>query len=112
MLCYWGANSLKQRFGHDDSLDVFGVHGIGGIVGALLTGVFAASSLGGSVDGLNIWNQVRLQTIGGVVTFVYSDVLTFVLVKIVDGVIGLRVTAEGEPTGLDISLHNETGYKL
>ena len=112
VLCYWGANSLKQRFGYDDSLDVFGVHGIGGIVGAILTGIFASSTLGGSVDGLNIGNQLWLQTIGVVVTFVYSGVVTFVLVKIVDGVIGIRVTADEEQTGLDLSLHNETGFKI
>ena len=112
MFCYWGANSLKQRFGYDDSLDVFGVHGVGGIVGAILTGIFASSTLGGSVDGLNIGNQLWLQTIGVVVTFVYSGVVTFVLVKFVDGVIGIRVTAEEEQTGLDLSLHNESGFKI
>ena len=112
VFCYWGANSLKQRFGYDDSLDVFGVHGVGGIVGAILTGIFASSTLGGSVDGLNIGNQLWLQTIGVVVTFVYSGVVTFVLVKFVDGVIGIRVTAEEEQTGLDLSLHNESGFKI
>jgi len=112
VFCYWGANSLKQRFGYDDSLDVFGVHGVGGIVGAILTGIFASSTLGGSVDGLNIGNQLWLQTNGVVVTFVYSGVVTFVLVKFVDGVIGIRVTAEEEQTGLDLSLHNESGFKI
>ncbi len=112
VFCYWGANSLKHRFGYDDSLDVFGVHGVGGIVGAILTGVFASSTLGGSVDGLNIGNQLWLQAVGVVVTLVYSGVLTFILVKLVDSLIGIRVTAEEEQIGLDISQHNEVGFNL
>ena len=110
--CYWGASSLKQKMGYDDSLDVFGVHGVGGIVGAILTGVFASSALGGSIDDLNIGSQVFWQAAGVVVTIVYSGVLTFVLVKLVDALIGIRVTAEEESTGLDISLHNERGYNI
>ena len=112
MLCYWGANSLKRLIGYDDSLDVFGVHGIGGIVGVLLTGVFASSALGGSVENLNIGNQLRLQAVGIVATLVYSGALTFILVKVVDGMIGIRVTAEDENTGLDLTLHNERGFNL
>ena len=112
VLCYWGANSLKRLVGYDDSLDVFGVHGIGGIVGVLLTGVFASSALGGSVEDLNIGNQLWLQAVGIVVTLVYSGALTFILVKVVDSVIGIRVTAEEEDTGLDIALHVERGFNL
>ena len=112
VLCYWGANGLKRLFGYDDSLDVFGVHGIGGIVGALLTGVFASSALGGSVEDLNIGSQLRLQAVGIVATLVYSGVLTFTLVKVVDGMIGIRVTAEEEGTGLDLALHDERGFDL
>ena len=112
VLCYWGANGLKRLFGYDDSLDVFGVHGIGGIVGALLTGVFASSALGGSVEDLNIGSQLRLQAVGIVATLVYSGVLTFILVKVVDGMIGIRVTAEEEGTGLDLALHDERGFDL
>ena len=112
VLCYWGANGLKRQFGYDDSLDVFGVHGIGGAVGALLTGVFASSALGGSVEGLNIVSQLGLQTVGVVATLVYSGVMTFILVKVVDGMLGIRVTAEEESTGLDLALHNERGYGL
>jgi Amt family ammonium transporter len=112
VLCYWGANSLKQRFNYDDSLDVFGVHGVGGIVGAILTGVFASSTLGGSVTDLNIGNQVWLQLVGVVVTLVYSGVVTVILVKIVDALIGIRVTDEEEQTGLDLSQHNEAGFNL
>ena len=112
MFCYWGANGLKRKFGYDDSLDVFGVHGVGGTVGALLTGVFASSALGGSVEGLNIVSQLGLQTVGVVATLVYSGVMTFILVKVVDGMLGIRVTAEEESTGLDLALHNERGYGL
>ena len=112
VLCYWGTNGLKRRFSYDDSLDVFGVHGVGGIVGALLTGVFASSSLGGSVDDMNIGSQLGLQVIGVVATIVYSGIVTFVLVKIVDGTIGIRVTTEEESTGLDLGLHDERGFNL
>ena len=112
VLCYWGANSLKRLIGYDDSLDVFGVHGIGGIVGVLLTGVFASSALGGSVEDLNIGNQLWLQAVGSVATVVYSGALTFILVKVVDGMIGIRVTAEEEGTGLDLALHDERGFNL
>ena len=112
VLCYWGANSLKRLVGYDDSLDVFGVHGIGGIVGVLLTGVFASSALGGAVEDLNIGNQLWLQAVGSVTTLVYSGALTFILVKVGDSMIGIRVTAEEEGTGLDLALHDERGFNL
>ena len=110
--CYWGANGLKRLFGYDDSLDVFGVHGIGGIVGVLLTGVFASDALGGSMGNLNVGNQLRLQAVGIAATVVYSGVLTFILVKVIDGMIGIRVTGEEEGTGLDLALHDERGFNL
>ena len=112
VLCYWGANGLKRLFGYDDSLDVFGVHGIGGIVGALLTGVFASSALGGSVADLNIGNQLWLQAQGVIATLVYSGVVTFILIKVVDGLIGIRVAGDEETNGLDLSLHSEQGFNL
>ena len=112
VLCYWGANGLKRKFGYDDSLDVFGVHGIGGIVGALLTGVFASSALGGSVEDMNIGSQLGLQAVGVVATLVWSGAITFFIVKVVDGMIGIRVTAEEERTGLDLTLHDERGFSL
>ena len=112
VLCYWGANGLKRQFGYDDSLDVFGVHGIGGVVGALLTGVFASSALGGSVENMNIGSQLGLQAVGVLATLLYSGVLTFILLKVVDGMVGIRVTAEEESTGLDLALHDERGYSL
>ena len=112
LLCYWGANGLKRRFGYDDSLDVFGVHGIGGIVGTLFTAVFASSTFGGSMNNLNTWDQFVAQTTGITVTAIYSGIVTFALVKIVDAMVGIRVTAEEESIGLDLSLHDERGFNL
>ena len=110
-VCFWTATSLKHMLGYDDSLDCFGVHGIGGIIGALLTGVFAYGPLSatdaspdGSVGGLH---QLYLQAIGVGVTIVYCAIMTFILLKIVDAVIGLRVDTEEEREGLDIVLHGE-----
>ena len=117
VLCFWGATSLKQRLGYDDSLDVFGVHGIGGMAGAILTGVFAAESLGGqgfagTAAGVThtMASQVWAQVVGVLFTTVYCAVLSFVILKAVDAVVGLRVDEEEEDRGLDISLHNEQGY--
>jgi Amt family ammonium transporter len=119
-LCLWGVNGLKRLLGADDSLDVFGVHGVGGIVGALLTGVFAAPSLGGtgifdyvanaaSAD-YSIGGQVLIQLEAVVTTIVWSGVVSFIAFKLVDLVLGLRVTEEEEREGLDISSHGETAY--
>ncbi|WP_310610381.1 ammonium transporter [Limnohabitans sp.] len=119
-LCLWGVNGLKRLLGADDSLDVFGVHGVGGIVGALLTGVFAAPSLGGtgifdyvanaaSAD-YSIGGQVLIQLEAVVTTIVWSGVVSYIGYKIVDMVVGLRVTEEEEREGLDISSHGETAY--
>ena len=114
IVCFWGATSLKQKMGYDDSLDAFGVHGVGGIVGALLTGVFAAESLGGVglADGMNIGSQVWAQFISIVITVVWSGVISFITLKILDAVIGLRVETDEERMGLDLSEHNERGYNL
>ena len=114
IVCFWGATSLKQKMGYDDSLDAFGVHGIGGIVGALLTGVFAAESLGGVglSDGMNIGTQVWAQFISIVITVVWSGVISFITLKILDAAIGLRVETDEERMGLDLSEHNERGYNL
>jgi len=110
-LCLWGVTGLKKMLGADDSLDVFGVHGVGGIVGALLTGVFSAASLGGiKGDGYSIASQLVVQAEGVVITLVWSGVVSFVVYKIVDMVVGLRVTEEEEREGLDISSHGETAY--
>jgi ammonium transporter, Amt family len=118
--CLWGVNGLKRLLGADDSLDVFGVHGVGGIVGALLTGVFAAPSLGGTGvydyvankvgEGYSIGGQVWIQLQGVLVTLVWSAVVAFIAFKLVDLVIGLRVSEEEEREGLDITSHGETAY--
>ena len=109
LVCYWGAVVLKPKLGYDDSLDVFGVHGLGGITGALLTGVFAVEAIGGT-PGLLEGNagQVLIQLEGIGATIVYCAIVTFVLLKIINAVMGLRVDEEEEVTGLDYSLHGET----
>ena len=100
-VCFWSATWLKMKLGYDDSLDCFGVHGVGGIIGALLTGIFAVKDIGG-FDG-----SLLLQAKGVLTTVVYSGVLSFVLLKIIDLVIGLRVAEEEEREGLDVVLHGE-----
>ena len=113
VFCFLGATTIKKKFGYDDSLDAFGVHGIGGIVGAFLTGICASPSMGGlGMEHDNMGAQVKAQVISIIVTLVYSGVLSLVILKIVDVVIGLRVPEEEEEEGLDISLHNERGYDL
>ncbi|MBV8048461.1 MAG: ammonium transporter [Paludibacterium sp.] len=101
VICFWGATGLKHMMGYDDSLDAFGVHGVGGMLGALLTGVFAVKHIGGA-DG-----SLATQALGVGVTIVYCAVVTFVLLKIIDLVIGLRVSEEEEREGLDVVLHGE-----
>ena len=114
VLCFLASTRLKRKLGYDDSLDVFGVHAVGGIVGAVLTGVFAFPALGGVWDpgeatmGGQVWVQIK----SVLFTIVYTGVITWVLLKIVDAVIGLRVSDEEETVGLDISLHDERGYNL
>jgi Amt family ammonium transporter len=118
--CLWGVNGLKKLLGADDSLDVFGVHGVGGIVGALLTGVFNTQALGGpglvgdwvtaSIVSNGIGAQVWIQLKGVLLTIVWSGVVAFIAFKIADLTIGLRVSEEEEREGLDISSHGETAY--
>ncbi len=107
--CYWGATWLKRTLGYDDALDVFGIHGIGGIVGALLTGVFASKAIGGT-PGLLEGNagQVLTQLWGIGATIAYCAVASFILLKVIDMIIGLRVDEEVERDGLDLGLHGET----
>ena len=111
-LCFFASSSMKRAIGYDDSLDVFGIHGVGGFVGVILTGVFAAEAFGGSGLNNSIGTQVALQSLGATATIVYSGVLTFAIAKILDHVIGLRVTDEEEIEGLDIALHDKRGYTL
>jgi Amt family ammonium transporter len=108
-LCYWGATGLKHIFGYDDALDCFGVHAVGGIAGAILTGVFAVSEYGGTsglIEGntLQLVNQVK----GVAIVIVYDAVVSLILLKVIDAVIGLRVTSDVEREGLDLTLHGET----
>jgi len=112
VICFFCATSLKRKLGYDDSLDAFGVHGVGGIVGALLTGVFAAPALGGFGEVENIALQLWIQFKGVLFTVVYTAIVTFVILKVIDVVMGLRVSEEEETVGLDLSLHNERGYNL
>ncbi|NMG75619.1 ammonium transporter [Aromatoleum diolicum] len=119
VICLWGVNGLKRMLGADDALDVFGVHGVGGILGALLTGVFANPALGGvgvydyvanSVAAFDTGAQVTSQFWGVVVAIVWSGVVSVVAYKIVDLLVGLRVPEEEEREGLDITAHGETAY--
>ncbi|MCY1354590.1 Ammonia channel [compost metagenome] len=112
VICYFCATSLKRKLGYDDSLDVFGVHGIGGIIGALLTGVFAAPALGGFGEVTDIAGQLWIQFKGVAFTVVYTTIVTFIILKVLDVIIGLRVTEEEETVGLDLAQHNERGYNL
>jgi Amt family ammonium transporter len=119
---FWGVNGLKRLLGADDSLDVFGVHGVCGILGALLTGVFAAPSLGGSgiydyvankvSEDYSIWGQVVTQATGVATTVIWSGVVALVVFKLIDLTIGLRVSEEDEREGLDTTAHGEAAYRM
>jgi len=111
ILCYFASTKVKNMLGYDDSLDAFGVHGIGGIVGAILTGVFATMAVTGATDpvglidgnGAQVWTQIK----GVAITIVYYGVVSFIILKVIDLIIGLRVPEEVERDGLDLSLHGE-----
>jgi Amt family ammonium transporter len=108
VICFWAATSLKRALGYDDSLDVFGIHGMGGIVGAILTGVFAVEAIGGTPGAIegNV-GQIWTQFVGIIATVIWCAVATFIILKVVDLVIGLRVSREAEIEGLDLNLHGE-----
>ena len=114
--CFLATNYMKRKLHIDDSLDVFPVHGVGGMIGTTLTGVFAATALGGvgyaGGAAVTMGQQVLIQLVGVGVTLAWSGVLTFVILKVVDAVTGLRVNVEEETEGLDTAQHNETGYNL
>lgn len=114
VLCFLAAARLKRRLGYDDSLDVFGVHGVGGIVGALLTGVFADAALGGVglAEGVSIGSQVLAQAAAISVTIIWSALVAWLSLRAIALFSPLRVDAEGETEGLDLSLHDERGYNL
>ncbi|NCX98879.1 MAG: ammonium transporter [Planctomycetia bacterium] len=111
---YYFATSVKHRFGYDDSLDVFGVHGVGGVVGALLTGVFAATELGGSglAEGMTIGSQVWAQAKSVLVTILWSGVVSAVAFFVADKLVGMRVPIEVERGGLDLAEHQEQAYEI
>jgi Amt family ammonium transporter len=111
--CFFACTILKRPLGYDDSLDVFGIHAVGGIIGAILTGVFCAESLGGAGFGgdiTSIGDQLAVQFIGVGATVVYTGIVSFIILKVLDGIMGLRVTEDEEAEGLDLALHDERGY--
>ena len=110
--CFFGATTLKRWGGYDDSLDAFGVHGVGGLLGTILVGIFAAERFGGQVKDLDIARQLGVQALCAAITMVWSVAITFALLKILDRAVGLRAEEQDERTGLDLSLHNESGYNL
>ncbi len=114
VICFFATNHMKRKLGVDDSLDVFPVHGVGGILGTLLTGVFASAALGGVgyPEGKGMLDQVLVQLLGIVAIAAWSGVLSVLLLKLVDGITALRVSSEEETEGLDTVLHNEQGYNL
>jgi len=117
IICYFATQMVKQKFKIDDSLDVFPVHGMGGILGTILAGVFASSELGvfsgqGYAEGMTMGSQLQVQLIGVASTLVYTAILTYVILKLVDLMVGLRVDVEQETYGLDLSQHDERGYDL
>jgi ammonium transporter, Amt family len=113
--CFFAATKLKRALGYDDTLDVFGVHAVGGVIGALLTGVFCAESLGGSGfsgEISSIGSQLSVQGLGVIATIGYTGIASFIILKVIDLIIGLRVNGEQETEGLDLALHDERGYIL
>ena len=112
VLCFFAVTTMKSKLGYDDSLDAFGVHGIGGTIGAILTGVFASSQVNPSVSGLIEGNTEAVigQIVSVIVTVVYAGVVSLVILKILDKTMGLRVDEESETRGLDLSEHGEEGY--
>ena len=115
LICFWMVAYVKTRLGYDDSLDAFGVHGVGGIIGSILIGVFATQSItgeGGAQGALyGDWNQLWIQIIATVATIIFSAILTWLLFKLVDKIVGIRVSAKNESVGLDISEHGEIAYE-
>src|SRR5690606_2321854 len=111
-VCYWFVTVVKIKAGYDDSLDVFGIHGVGGIVGAIGTGIFASTSLGGIgyAEGVTMGGQVWIQILAVLVTVVWCGIVSAILYRLVDLTVGLRPTAEAELRGLDLTSHGEVAY--
>ena len=112
VVAYWAATWLKRTCGYDDALDVVGVHGFGGLVGILLVSFFASTTLGGTVEGLNMGKQFGIQAFAGIGAAVYTFIVSFIILKVIDLVSGLRVDEETETSGLDVGEHGEVGYDL
>ena len=117
VICYYATQAIKQRFHIDDSLDVFPVHGVGGMLGTLLAGIFASDKLGvfsgqGYNEGMNMASQVSVQITGIIATFAYTAFITYLLLKLIDNLLVLRVDEEDEIRGLDLVEHDERGYDL
>ena len=112
VVAYWAATWLKRTCGYDDALDVVGVHGFGGLVGILLVSFFASTTLGGTVEGLNMGKQFGIQAFAGIGAAVYTLIVSFIILKVIDKVSGLRVDEETETSGLDVGEHGEVGYDL
>jgi len=112
VLCYEATQFIKQSLGIDDSLDVFPVHGVGGMLGTTLTGVFVAASWGGAglPEGVSMGSQVMVQIIGVITTILWCGFFTYIILKVVDGLTGLRISDDDEETGLDLTQHGESGY--
>lgn len=110
LACFFSVTVVKRKLGYDDSLDAFGIHGLGGIIGAILTGVFAAPALGGFGDMTSITEQVIAQILSVVITIGYTGIVTILIFIVVDKLIGMRVTGEEEMLGLDLASHNERAY--
>ena len=112
LVCFFMVAVVKQKFGYDDSLDAFGVHGIGGIIGAILTGVFATPAVQAAYSGVLYGNvhQLFIQLIAVSVTVIYSGIMTFILYKVVEKFVGLRADKQEEAVGLDETMHNEIAY--
>jgi Amt family ammonium transporter len=114
VICFFATNYMKRALSVDDSLDVFPVHGVGGIIGTILTGVFVSAALGGAglAEGRSMGGQVLIQVGGVLATAAWSGVLTWILLKVTDALVGMRVAGEEETEGLDTVEHNEKGYNL
>jgi Amt family ammonium transporter len=112
--CYIASVRVKKALGYDDALDVFGVHAVGGVIGAILTGVFVDAALGGAglAEGVSMGAQVGKQLVGIAATIIYCFIVSIIILKVVDGMVGLRVTQDEETEGLDLILHDEAGYNL
>ncbi|MFB3082003.1 MAG: ammonium transporter [Gammaproteobacteria bacterium] len=112
--CYVASVRVKKALGYDDALDVFGVHAVGGTIGAILTGVFVDAALGGAglAEGVSMGAQVGKQFVGVAATIIYCFIASIIILKVVDGMVGLRVTQDEETEGLDLILHDEAGYNL